>query len=184
VQQSSDDNILALISNSNTLEKGFRLLMQSHQEKLYYHIRRIVFDHDDANDVMQNTMIKVFRNIQGFKGDSKLSTWLYRIATNESITFINSRKNTESIDPTNMIAKVESMRADSYFEGDDIQVLLEAALQILPEKQRIVFNMRYYDNMSYDEISEVLGTSVGALKASYHHAAKKIEAFITKKEII
>ncbi len=183
MQINADDYILDLLSDPKTSELGFRMLMQSHQETLYFQIRRIVLDHDDAHDVMQNTMIKVFRNIHGFKRDSKLSTWLYRIATNESITFINNKRINEPLDDQNISAKVSVMRADSYFEGDDIQLMLEVALQILPQKQRIVFNMRYFDDLSYDEISKILGTSVGALKASYHHAAKKIEAFITHKEI-
>jgi RNA polymerase sigma-70 factor, ECF subfamily len=175
----TDDQILSLLKNEASYEKGFRALMEKYQERLYWHIRKMVYEHDDANDVIQNTFIKVYRSIERFEGKSQLYTWLYRIATNESITFINKKKNkpTSSIDDgeTNLSNR---LKADEYFDGDEIQMQLQLALETLPEKQRMVFNMRYFDEMSYADISEILETSVGALKASYHHAAKKIENYL------
>ena len=170
--------ILALVRDEKSLEKGFRLLMITYQERIYWHIRKFVFDHDDANDIMQNTFIKVYRGIAKFKGDSRLYTWLYRIASNESITFLNSRKKraTSSIDDQEHDL-ANQLRADAFFDGDEAQVLLQKALGELPNKQRLVFNMKYFDDMSYQEMSDILETSVGALKASYHHAVKKIQLF-------
>jgi len=178
VSNISDDEILALLRNEHSYESGFRKLMQKYQERLYWHIRRMVFEHDDANDVIQNTFVKVFRSIDRFEGKSQLYTWLYRIATNEAITFLNKKKkkSTSSIDNEELNLS-NQLKADEYFDGDEAQRRLQQALTILPEKQRLVFNMRYFDEMSYQEISEVLDTSVGALKASYHHAVKKIEGY-------
>ena len=179
MKEIADDDILLLLNEQGTYERGFRQLMQKYQEPLYRHIRRIVIDHDDAHDVIQNTFVKVFRNVERFEGKSKLFTWLYRIATNEAISFLNAknRKNTETIDDANNNHVANQLRADAFFDGDEIQIRLEQAVTTLPEKQRIVFNLRYYDEMPYEEMSEVLGTSVGALKASYHHAVKKVELF-------
>lgn len=180
----SDESILSLIRKKQTSEKGYRLLMDKYQEKLYHHIRRMVIEHDDANDVLQNCFIKVFRNIHKFEKKSKLYTWLYRIATNEAITWLNKkkRKGTSSIDDgDNHLA--QSLRADQYFDGDEVQVQLQLALRTLPDKQRTVFNMRYFEEMSYKEISELLDTSVGGLKASYHHAVKKIEKYFKEVRI-
>ena len=173
----SDADILELISDQATLEKGFRLLMTRYQERLYWHVRRLVVTHEDADDVIQNTFIKVFKGLSGFKGNSKLYTWMYRIATNETMSFLqkSKRHQTQSTDGEQDLT--QNLRADPFFDGDEVQAQLIEAIQQLPEKQRIVFNMRYYDEMKYTEISEVLGTSVGGLKASYHHAAKKIEHF-------
>jgi RNA polymerase sigma factor (sigma-70 family) len=178
-EQYSDAVIMALLSTDETHERGFRILMQTYQEPLYRHVRRMVIDHDDANDVIQNCFIKVFKNIERFEGKSKLFTWLYRIATNEAITFLNSRnrKETDTIDNPNNAFLANQLRADTFFDGDEIQIRLAQAIATLPDKQRAVFNLRYYDEMPYEEMSVVLGTSVGALKASYHHAAKKVEAF-------
>jgi RNA polymerase sigma factor (sigma-70 family) len=178
-EQYSDDTIRTMLSNTATHEQGFRILMQLYQEPLYRHVRRLVYDHDDANDVIQNVFIKVFRNIERFEGKSKLFTWLYRIATNEAITFLNTRnrKETAAIDDPNQAYLAHQLKADVFFDGDEIQIKLVQAIASLPDKQRAVFNLRYYDEMPYEEMSSVLGTSVGALKASYHHAAKKIEAF-------
>lgn len=175
----TDDQILSLLQSQSSYEKGFRALMEKYQERLYWHIRKMVYEHDDANDVIQNTFIKVYRSIDKFKGNSKLYTWLYRIATNESITFLNKKKKkaTSSIDDEEANLS-NRLKADEYFDGDEIQLQLQLALETLPEKQRMVFNLRYFDEMSYADISEVLETSVGALKASYHHAVKKIEAHI------
>lgn len=180
----TDDTILELLANRKTFDKGFRLLMASYQERLYWQIRRMVFEHEDANDVLQNCLIKVYKNIDRFQGNSKLYTWLYRIATNEAITFLNKkqRKTTTSLDNEehNLANQLE---ADAYFDGSHAQLQLQKALTTLPDKQRLVFNMRYFDEMSYKEMSETLDTSVGALKASYHHAVKKIENYLKSVEI-
>ena len=174
----SDDQILLLLQNEATKERGFRVLMEQYQERLYWHIRRMVVEHEDANDVIQNTFIKVFKSIQRFEGKSTLYTWLYRIATNESITYINSRKRKATAGLDNEESNLgKQLQADDYFDGDQAQILLQQALNTLPEKQRLVFHYRYYEEMPYQKMSEVLDTSVGALKASYHHAVKKIESF-------
>lgn len=181
MQNNSDHHILSLLEQPRTFEKGFRLLMQQYQERVYWHIRRMVIGHEDASDVTQNCFIKVYRNIGKFERKSQLYTWLYRIATNEAITFLNKKKrrSTSSIDnEADNLSK--RLTADSYFDGDAAQIKLQQALQTLPEKQRLVFNMRYFDDMTYKDISQVLGTSVGGLKASYHHAVKKIESFLQK----
>lgn len=174
-----DEQIKGLLEHSSTLEAGFRLLMESYQERLYWHIRRIVTEHEDANDVLQNALIKVFNSIERFKWEAKLYTWLYRIATNEAITFLNKKRKklATSIDSKELNLS-NKLQADSYFDGNEAQRQLQLALQTLPEKQRLVFNMRYFDELSYHDISNILGTSEGGLKASYHHAAKKIERFI------
>ena len=153
--------------------------MKQYQEQVYWHIRRMVTYHADADDVVQNVFIKVYRYIEQFKGDSKIYTWLFRIATNESITFLNKRKKRQSasIDSEDFQVQLEA-KADLYFDGDAAQQKLKQALYLLPEKQKAVFSLRYYDNMSYKDMSVVLETSVGALKASYHHAAKKIEEYL------
>ncbi|MEY4937183.1 MAG: hypothetical protein RIS64_3542 [Bacteroidota bacterium] len=176
----NDEQILTLLTQTATYEKGFRLLMQQYQVPLYAHIRRLVLFHDDANDVLQNTFVKVFRSIERFERKSKLYTWLYRIATNEAITFLQqrSRKETDQMNDANHVYLANQLKADVWFDGDEIQLKLHQALLQLPEKQRIVFNLRYYDEMPYEEMSHVLDTSVGALKASYHHAVRKVEAFL------
>ncbi len=169
------------LKNPETQEASFRELMGLYKERLYWHIRKIVIIHDDADDVLQNTFIKIFKNIGKFKGDSKLYSWMYRIATNESITHLNKKANLNRIDNETLQNQlVENLEADVYFDGDEIQLKLQKALATLPQKQQLVFNMKYFDNMKYDDISEILGTSVGALKASYHHARKKIEFFLTE----
>lgn len=177
--QHNDDQILALLSEQATSEQGFRLLLTAYQEKLYWHIRRMVHQHEDANDILQNCFVKIYRSIHQFEGKSKLYTWLYRIATNESITFLNKQKqkSTASLDSEENHFS-NQLKADPYFDGDEIQRQLKAAVNRLPEKQQMVFNLRYYDEMSYADISAMLGTSQGALKASFHHAVKKIEAFV------
>ncbi len=178
-----DEQILDLLGSDTTSERGFRLLMQKYSERVYWHVRRMVSSHDDANDVVQNCFIKVFRSIHKFERKSSLFTWLYRIATNESITFLNKRKKrqTGALDDMDN-AIYNQLKADSYFDGDEAQVLLHAAIANLPEKQKTVFLMRYYEEMSYKDISEVLGTSVGGLKASFHHAVKKIETSLSPKD--
>ena len=177
VKETPDAQILLLLKDQRTYETGFRTLMIKYQERLYHHIRRMVTDHDDTDDILQNTFVKVHRGIEGFREQSGLYTWLYRIATNEALTFLQSRKrkSTESLDDGEMTLH-EKLSGDVFFDGDMAQARLHAALRTLPEKQLAVFNMRYYDELSYQDISKITGTSVGALKASYHHAAKKIEA--------
>lgn len=180
----SDEQILALLSEERSAERGFRLLTQVYQERLYWHIRRLVIEHEDANDVLQNCLIKVFRSIHQFEGKSRLFTWLYRIATNEALTFLQQKKKRTSAsidDDEHRLAG--QLQADPYFDGDDLQIKLQEALGKLPEKQRQVFHLRYYDEMGYKEMSELLDTSEGALKASFHHAVKKIEAFVKGVEI-
>ncbi len=171
--------LIAQLKNPLTQEQAFRALMSQYKERLYWHIRKIVISHDDADDVLQNTFIKVYRNINNFKAESKLYSWMYRIATNESITFINKRAKQNNIDVSEMQLKlIENLEADVYFDGDEMQLQLQKAIAILPQKQQLVFNMKYFDNLKYKDMSEVLDTSVGALKASYHHAVKKIENFL------
>lgn len=180
----TDEQILALCHKNAQMDKGFRLLMSKYQERLYWHVRRLVIEHEDANDVIQNAFVKAFRGIERFEGNSKLYTWLYRIATNEAITFLNKRKRrkTNSIDDDEGIDLANRLKADHYFDSDAAQIKLQQALARLPEKQKLVFNMRYFDEMSYKEISESLKTSVGALKASYHHAVKKIQLFLKEED--
>jgi len=175
-----DDEILTLIADPKQLDRGFKYLMVKYQEPLYWHIRRMVKSHEDTDDVLQNTFIKVYKNIKRFESKSKLFTWLYKIATNESITFLNKRKKkrTESIDEQ---SSLNNMATSDSVDGDELMLKLNRAISILPTKQKLVFNMRYYDEMTYDQISAVLGTSVGGLKASYHHAVKKIESFIKEE---
>ncbi|MEO0900630.1 MAG: RNA polymerase sigma factor [Bacteroidota bacterium] len=175
----AEEALIDQLKNPETREKAFAVLLNTHKERLYWHIRRIVLNHDDADDVLQNTFIKVYRNIEGFKGDSKLYSWMYRIATNESLTFIKQRSKKSGISDEELKNRmVENLEADIYFEGSEIQMKLQQALATLPDKQKLVFNMKYYQEMKYEEISEVLETSVGALKKSYHLAVKKIEAYI------
>ena len=164
-------------------KSAFGKVIEHYSSQLYWQIRRMVIDHDDANDVLQNTFLKAWTNIDNFRGDAKLSTWLYKIAANESITFINKKKAQLqiSIDDDNSFL-VENLESDTWFDGDETQRHLQQAIASLPDKQRLVFNMRYYDDMKYEDMSEILGTSVGALKASYHHAVKKIEAFFNEHD--
>ncbi len=172
--------LIAALQDENQRKSAFKTLVENYQERLYWHVRRFVFNHDDANDVVQNTFIKAWKGLHNFRADSKLYTWLYRIATNESITFINKKKKkqTEGLDNDEGFSPAQYLKADEYFDGSDAEVKLYQALETLPEKQRAIFQLRYFEDMKYDEISEILGTSVGGLKASYHHAVKKIEQFI------
>ena len=175
----SDKDIIAFIQIPNSKEKGFNLLLNKYQERLYWNIRRIVISHDDADDVLQNTFLKIWRALDKFRADSSLYTWLYRISVNESLQHIKQNKKHRVLWADNskdiLLSKLES---DSYFDGDEIERKLQQAIIKLPEKQKLVFNMKYFDDLKYDEISEILGTSVGGLKASYHLAVKKIEKFI------
>jgi RNA polymerase sigma factor (sigma-70 family) len=181
-----DRDILDLFHSGSGKERAFTILLETYQEKIYWHIRRMLRDHEDTNDVMQNTFIKVWNGLENFRADSQLFTWLYRIATNETITFINSKtkKATISFEGNDSgedenYAPAKYVKGESnYVDGDDIQRRLRNAIDTLPAKQKVVFNLRYYDEMPYEQMSEVLGTSEGALKASYHHAAQKIEKFL------
>ncbi len=174
-------NLIANLKNEKTRELAFQNLVQQYQERLYWHIRKIVINHDDADDILQNTFVKIWKGIDKFREESGLYTWLYRIATNESLTFINSNKR-RSLIPMNDTSEflMNNLETDTYFDGDEIQLRLQQAILLLPEKQRVVFNLRYFEEMKYEDMSKVLETSVGALKASYHHAAKKIEEHLTK----
>ncbi|HCQ12961.1 sigma-70 family RNA polymerase sigma factor [Flavobacterium sp.] len=165
--------------NPKTQNVAFQKLMREYQRPLYNHIRNIVLNHDDTDDVLQNTFIKVFQYLNGFKGDSKLFSWMYRIATNEAITFINNKAKRNGTTSEAMQTKiVENLKADEYFDGNEIQIKLQKSIALLPEKQQLVFKMKYFEELKYEEISEILGTSVGGLKASYHHAVKKIEVYM------
>jgi len=175
----AEETLLNELKQLETQAKAFEVLVNTYKERLYWHIRRIVLNHDDTDDVLQNTFIKVFKNIDGFKGDSKLYSWMYRIATNEALTFLKKKSKKLGISDSELQNKmVSNLQADVYFDGDEIQLKLQKAIAILPEKQKLVFNMKYYQEMKYEEISEVLNTSVGGLKASYHLAVKKVESFL------
>ncbi|NGF56269.1 RNA polymerase sigma factor [Parapedobacter sp. SGR-10] len=174
-----DALIISKFADERTREEAFGLLLKKYQQKVYWHVRRMVIDHDDADDVTQDIFVKVWRNLEKFREDSQLYTWLYRIATNECITFLNKKKQKQSVslDDDNSSYLSETLADGQYFNGDKAQLKLQQALLTLPEKQRLVFNMKYFENLKYEEISDILGTSVGALKASYHLAVKKIEHF-------
>ncbi len=177
--QQEDIELLHNFKNAETKESAFTSILKKYQEKLYWHIRRMVIDHDDANDVLQNMFIKVWKGLENFREDSQLYTWLYRIATNECLTFLEQQKKRSSVSLSDVENGLENkLKADTNFDANRLEWKLQLGIQQLPEKQRIVFNLRYYDEMPYEEMSRVLETSEGALKASYHHAAKKIEEFI------
>jgi len=179
-----DALIIAKFAEEGTREEAFRLLLKKYQQKIYWHVRRMVIDHDDADDVVQDIFVKVWKNLGNFREDSQLYTWLYRIATNECITFLNKKKQKQnvSLDDDTTAYLAETLADGNYFNGDKAQMKLQQALLTLPEKQKLVFNMKYFEDMKYEEISNVLGTSVGALKASYHLAVKKIEAFLNNHD--
>ena len=177
----NETQLLEQLKSEDQKDKAFRALISLYKERLYWHIRNIVKSHDDTDDVLQNTFIKVYKNIHNFKGDSKLFSWLYRIATNESITFIN--KNAKRLHITSEEIQqlaLNNLASDVYFEGDAIQLKLQKAIATLPKKQQLVFNMKYFEDIKYKDMSHILKTSEGALKASYHIAVKKIEAYLTK----
>ncbi|WP_281232459.1 RNA polymerase sigma factor [Flavobacterium gelatinilyticum] len=163
-----------------TQNTAFQKLISDYQKPLYSHIRNIVLNHDDTDDVLQNTFVKVFQYLKNFKGESKLFSWMYRIATNEALTFLNQKAKLKGITSEELQNKtIENLKSDVYFDGDEIQLKLQKAIVTLPEKQQLVFKMKYFEELKYEEIAEILGTSVGALKASYHHAVKKIELYVT-----
>lgn len=162
---------------SKRFDEAFNLIVKTYNERLYWHIRRMVVSHDDADDVLQNTFIKIWKGLPKFRQDANIYTWLYRIATNESLTFLRQKKeNTRFADVEFSLS--QNLEADVFFDGDEAQKKLQLAIAALPEKQRAVFNLKYFDEMKYNDMSEILSTSVGALKASYHHAVKKIEEFL------
>ncbi len=175
-----EENILLKrLQDPKLIKQAFGELVSLYKERLYWHIRNMVKDHDDTDDILQNTFIKIYQNIANFKGDSLLYSWMYRIATNEAITFLNSKAKKIHLSSQDLQDKlIENLESDVYFEGDEIQLKLQKAIAKLPQKQQQVFNMKYFEELKYKEISEILGTSEGALKASYHIAVKKIEDFL------
>ena len=177
--QNDDTLLLYEFRESATKERAFTAIVKKYQEKLYWHIRRMVINHEDANDVLQNVFIKAWKGLENFREDSQLYTWLYRIATNECLTFLEQQKKKGTLSFDEMESGLSNkIRADENFNANQLEWKLQLAIQQLPEKQRLVFNLRYFDEMPYEEMSKVLDTSEGALKASYHHAAKKIEEVI------
>ena len=177
-----DQTLLIQYRDPSTREKAYTAIIKKYQEKLYWHIRRIVVEHEDANDVMQNVFIKVWNGLENFREDSQLYTWLYRIGTNESLSFLEQKKRKSAdYSLSGMEGALENkIKADRHFDPQKLEWKLQLAIQQLPEKQRVVFNLRYYDEMPYEQMSKVLETSEGALKASYHHAAKKIEEYLLR----
>ncbi|MDR1556747.1 MAG: sigma-70 family RNA polymerase sigma factor [Tannerellaceae bacterium] len=181
MRQYTEDELVERLRDPSTLRDAFAQVVSMYGEKLYWQIRKMVLNHEDANDLLQNTFLKAWLNIGYFRGDARLSTWLYKIAVNECITFLNRQRtlNNVSVNDTDVFL-LERLKGDEYFDGNAAQMKLQEAILLLPEKQRLVFQMKYFDDMKYEDMSEILGTSVGALKASYHHAVKKVEEFLVK----
>ncbi|MCK5443425.1 MAG: sigma-70 family RNA polymerase sigma factor [Maribacter sp.] len=174
-----EETLVNELKQLETQAKAFEVLVNTYKERLYWHIRRIVLNHDDTDDVLQNTFIKVYKNIDNFNGESKLYSWMYRIATNEALTFLKKKLKKLRISDAELQDKmIDNLQADVYFEGDEIQLKLQKAVATLPEKQKLIFNMKYFEEMKYEEISDILDTTVGGLKASYHLAVKKVESFL------
>ncbi|MBO7255482.1 MAG: sigma-70 family RNA polymerase sigma factor [Paludibacteraceae bacterium] len=177
----TDEQLIKLLQDEKTKQEAFSQVVLKYQKQLYWQIRKMLISHEDTDDVLQNTLMKAWVGINNFRGDSKLSTWLYRIAVNETLTFLNNQriKNLSSmLDMEDIL--LSKLEADSYFDGNEAEAKLQKAILALPDKQRLVFNMKYFEEKTYEEMEEILGTSVGALKASYHHAVKKIEHFLTE----
>lgn len=177
-----DREILSLLTEKTTQRRGFEMMVAQYSQPIYWQIRRMVLSHDDANDLLQNTFIKAWTHLDYFRAEAKVSTWLYRIATNECLNFLERQRAEQALsvdDPA--AAAANRLEADPYFDGNEAQRLLMQAVQTLPEKQRMVFHLKYFQEMKYEEMSDILGTTVGALKASYHHAVKKIEQFLADK---
>ncbi|MCL1943901.1 MAG: RNA polymerase sigma factor [Candidatus Azobacteroides sp.] len=175
-----EKEIILQLQDERKRREAFGSIVSQYSESLYWHIRRMVISHDDADDVLQNTFMKAWINIENFRGESKISTWLYRIAVNECITFLNRQKARHQVSLSDdEMPLLNILESEEYFEGDEAQLKLQKAILTLPEKQRLVFNMHYFEDMKYEEMSRILGTSVGALKASYHHAVKKIEEYFS-----
>ena len=177
-----EQQLIAMLSDPSTQRKAFELVVRQYSEQLYWQVRRIVLTHEDANDVMQNVMLKAWTNLNTFRKDSKLSTWLYRIAINESLDYIRRQKNATMVSADDASGIANTLLADDYFDGDETEALLQEAIAKLPDVQRTVFNLRYYEEMKYSEISEILNTTEGALKASYHIAVKKIAEFFHERD--
>lgn len=179
----NEEEIICQLQEPQLQREAFGKVVRHYSEQLYWQIRRMVLSHDDTNDLLQNTFIKAWSNLEYFRGEARLSTWLYRIALNESLNFLNKQRaiNQLSLDEAESAA-LNKLESDPYFDGDQTQLLFEKAIQTLPEKQRIVFNLKYFQEMKYEDMSDILGTSVGALKASYHHAVKKIEEFLSQHD--
>lgn len=176
----TDEQLVELLRNEKTRQKAFSQVVIKYQKQIYWQIRKMLISHEDTDDVLQNTLMKAWVGIENFRGDSKLSTWLYRIAINETLTFLNNQrmKNLSSmLDMEDIL--LSKLEADNYFDGNEAEEKLQKAILTLPDKQRLVFNMKYFEEKTYEEMEEILGTSVGALKASYHHAVKKIEQFLS-----
>ncbi|MGL4596735.1 MAG: RNA polymerase sigma factor [Bacteroidia bacterium] len=179
----SDKDLLVRFRDDKTRQDAFRQIVVRYQKRLYWHIRRMLVDHDDTDDVLQNAFIKAWKGLDNFKEDAQLYTWLYRIATNETLSFIRQRKQELFVRFGDVeYSAASKLSDDNFFNGDEIQRKLQLAIQTLPEKQRLVFNMKYFEDMKYEDMSAVLETSVGALKASYHHAVKKIEVYIRAQD--
>ena len=179
----TEEELVQQLNQPNHRAGAFSVIVRAYQERLYWHIRKMVLSHEDANDVLQNTFMKAWNGLDGFRGESQISTWLYRIATNETLTFLTNRR-MRSQSPIDDVdeALLQNLKADTYFNGNEIQLKLQKAILTLPEKQRLVFNMKYFDDVTYDQMESILGTSVGALKASYHFAVKKIEKFFSDED--
>jgi RNA polymerase sigma factor (sigma-70 family) len=177
----SDKELLQLFMDGGNPNYAFNLIVEKYRERIYWHIRKIVVIHDDADDVMQNTFVKIWKGLPGFREESQLYTWIYRIATNEALTHLKQQKRKYLLPLVDVEQKLSnSLESDPWFNGDDLQKKLQKAILTLPEKQRLVFNMKYFDEMKYEEMSDILGTSVGALKASFHLAVKKIEKYLER----
>lgn len=174
----SDSELVEMLREPRTRREGFAVLVKQYSEKLYWKVRRIVLSHEDANDVLQNVFIKVWSNLQNFQGKSSLSTWLYRIAVNESLDFLRKQKLADKVSADEDVSVASRLMSDEYFDGDEVQARLQEAVVRLPEVQRMVFNLKYFEEMKYSEISQILNTSEGALKASYHLAVKKITEYL------
>lgn len=181
INETDDNLLLAFFKDEDTREAAFTAIVKKYQQKLYWHIRRMVVEHEDSNDILQHVFIKMWHNLQDFRGDASLYTWLYRIATNETLTWLEKEKRRRAVSlDTGEGLLTEKLEAQKGFDANRLEWKLQQAIQSLPEKQRIVFSLRYYDEMPYEEMARVLNTSEGALKASYHHAVKKVETFIKK----
>lgn len=175
-----EQEFITQLLNPKTQNQAFQRLLEVYQRPLYNHIRNIVLNHNDTDDILQNTFIKIFQNLKNFKGESKLFSWMYRIATNEALTFLKQKSKISGISSQSLQNKtLENLEADVFFDGNDIQIKLQKAIALLPEKQQLIFKMKYFEELKYEAISKILGTSVGGLKASYHIAVKKIEAFVS-----
>ncbi|MCR5314832.1 MAG: sigma-70 family RNA polymerase sigma factor [Bacteroidaceae bacterium] len=177
----NEEETLKRLQDPKTQTRAFEEIVNHYSQPLYWQIRRLVVEHEDADDVLQNTFIKAWTNISSFRGESKLSTWLYKIAYNESLTFLNHKREQLSIDDLNSMV-TETLESDPYFDGDETQLMLQEAINSLPDKQKAVFNMKYFEEMKYEEMSQITGTSVGALKASFHLAVKKIEEYFNNRD--